>query len=249
MNKKNIAFTLAEIIIIIGIIGIIAELTIPPVIFGIQKQQYILGLKKFYSNLSQALLEYTIDNGTPGDLLGTPIFSSSYADITTLLGSKYFKTQKVCKLFSNGTECWPQKIDDSGPNGHNATKTMTSVANKMGMITSDGMTVLVDYYYPDCNYNECIYLYVDVNGIKGPNAYGRDYFRLIVTRNLKIFGTGTEMINPAYDSGGHHYHYGNNNGTWKERCSDEGPYGKISPFFNGSYCSARPIEEGWQMNY
>lgn len=54
--KKLIAFTLAEVIIVLAIIGVVATLTIPTVIENTYKQEYRVGLKKAISVLNQAIL-------------------------------------------------------------------------------------------------------------------------------------------------------------------------------------------------
>src|SRR5574344_1022164 len=51
--KENLAFTLAEVLIVLGIIGIVAALTIPTLMANVQKQQYLTALKKFYSTQSE----------------------------------------------------------------------------------------------------------------------------------------------------------------------------------------------------
>src|SRR5574344_2669193 len=51
--KENLAFTLAEVLIVLGIIGIVAALTIPTLMANVQKQQYLTALKKFYSTQTE----------------------------------------------------------------------------------------------------------------------------------------------------------------------------------------------------
>ena len=63
-GKKN-AFTLAEVLITLGIIGVVAALTIPTLMSSIQNRQLEVGLKNAYSTLTQALKMYEQDNGYP----------------------------------------------------------------------------------------------------------------------------------------------------------------------------------------
>ena len=61
MKKEKIftarkAFTLAEVLITLGIIGIVAAMTIPGLITNIQHRDYSAKLKKFYSTIKQAIL-------------------------------------------------------------------------------------------------------------------------------------------------------------------------------------------------
>ena len=48
------AFTLAEILIVIGVIGIVAAMTIPNLILSVEDKETVARVKKIYSNLSDA---------------------------------------------------------------------------------------------------------------------------------------------------------------------------------------------------
>ena len=61
-GKRKIAFTLAEFLIILGIIGVVAALTLPSVIERHQKLETVTKLKKAYSTLSQAIERAKVDN-------------------------------------------------------------------------------------------------------------------------------------------------------------------------------------------
>jgi len=56
VNKTKSAFTLAEVLITLVIIGIVAALTIPPLINNMEKRHLIIGWRKAYSDVSRALL-------------------------------------------------------------------------------------------------------------------------------------------------------------------------------------------------
>ena len=61
-------FTLAEVLIALVIIGVIAAMTIPTLINKTNKQEYVSRLTKTYSTLSQGLNSIWQNNGTaPGD--------------------------------------------------------------------------------------------------------------------------------------------------------------------------------------
>lgn len=60
---KNRGFTLAEVLITLGIIGIVAALTLPSLITSYQKQVTVNKVKKFYTNFNQALKLSELDNG------------------------------------------------------------------------------------------------------------------------------------------------------------------------------------------
>ena len=58
MKTKYSGFTLAEVLITLGIIGIVAAMTLPSVINNSRNKQLEAGLKKAYSVIGQALDMY-----------------------------------------------------------------------------------------------------------------------------------------------------------------------------------------------
>lgn len=60
---KNLAYTLAEVLITLGIIGVVAALIIPNVITGYRKREVETRLAKFYSILNQAVVLSEEKNG------------------------------------------------------------------------------------------------------------------------------------------------------------------------------------------
>lgn len=66
MNKNNtapLAFTLAEVLVTLGIIGIVAAMTLPALTANYRKKESSARLKKFYSALSQAITLSENENG------------------------------------------------------------------------------------------------------------------------------------------------------------------------------------------
>ena len=60
---KNFAFTLAEVLITIGIIGIVAAMTLPGVITSYQKQETVSRLKKVYATVGSAFAKAAVEYG------------------------------------------------------------------------------------------------------------------------------------------------------------------------------------------
>ena len=56
-------FTLAEVLVTLGIIGVVAALTMPALIANYKKTEYSARLKKFNSTMQQAILMYNTDSG------------------------------------------------------------------------------------------------------------------------------------------------------------------------------------------
>ena len=61
--KNKTAFTLAEVLITLGIIGIVAALTLPALNQQYKRQEVETRLQKFYSTMNQALKQSELDNG------------------------------------------------------------------------------------------------------------------------------------------------------------------------------------------
>ncbi len=66
---KHLAFTLAEVLITLGILGIVSALTIPSFMQKYKKEEATARLKKFYSTMGQAITLSESKNGTLNDLL------------------------------------------------------------------------------------------------------------------------------------------------------------------------------------
>ena len=63
--KKHCAFTLAEVLITLGIIGVAAALTMPVLIANHKKQVTVTRMQKFYTTINQAVKLSEVVNGTP----------------------------------------------------------------------------------------------------------------------------------------------------------------------------------------
>ena len=61
-NKKSKGFTLAEVLITLGIIGVVAAITMPTLINNYREKATVNKVKKFYSMMSQAYLLSVKDN-------------------------------------------------------------------------------------------------------------------------------------------------------------------------------------------
>lgn len=89
------AFTLAEVLITLAVIGIVAALTIPTLISDVSRKQHLVAFKKKYAELTHAINLSTIDNGSTSNwdyTLEDEEFFGEYL-------APYLKTQKC-------DECW-----------------------------------------------------------------------------------------------------------------------------------------------
>lgn len=68
MIKKSLAFTLAEVLLTMTIIGVVAAMTIPTLHYQRVKKEYTTKLKNFYSRMDNAVLDMETDYGSFRDL-------------------------------------------------------------------------------------------------------------------------------------------------------------------------------------
>jgi prepilin-type N-terminal cleavage/methylation domain-containing protein len=189
-HAKKYAFTLAEVLITLGIIGIIAELTIPTLIQNVQDKAAVASLKKAYSELSQAFTSAINDNGTP-DNWGLVPFSNptGLANLNTIM-SKYLKYTKNC---GTGTGCFPNvAYKDLNNRTDIITENYEGSTGMTKFALADGTSLAMYTWDSSCNWgwgnaqtlqNICGEINIDINGFKGPNKYGVDLFAFMFGKN------------------------------------------------------------------
>lgn len=182
MFKKYIAFTLAEVLITLGIIGIVAEMTIPTLINNTQEQIYKVAYKKAYSTFSQAFLRASGE----GNLIDVTGLSSATvgAEANFATYKSYFLTVKECTS-SNVSECWASTGE-----------TWRGEVSAPSFIDKSGMAWKLNR--SDGSYNACVIL-IDTNGFKKPNQYGLDRFVLFLYNGQQYVDGIPNKIVPMED--------------------------------------------------
>ncbi len=197
------AFTLAEVLITIGIIGVVAAMTMPTLMAKYQEKVTVTKLKKVYSILSQAYLraqeDYgTIDNwGFPEDSgsttdpdTGETVSKDENAKNTQILWetlSKYMNVSYKCYQ-TDDTKCINNALPTHGLGGN--TMGSSKGAKQSIIKLSDGTTFSggwIDFSHSGtCNDKKsgyCGNFIVDLNGLENaPNTIGKDMFAFKLTR-------------------------------------------------------------------
>lgn len=103
-DNRRSAFTLAEVLITLGIIGIVAAMTLPALINNHRDKELITRVKKTYSALNQALELAQAHYATPGD--NSALFTSgkTSAELTKEM-SGYFNGARYCEAGANAEGC------------------------------------------------------------------------------------------------------------------------------------------------
>lgn len=184
MRKYKHGFTLAEVLITLGIIGVVAALTVPILINNSQNAALYDKLLKSYSTLTQA---YTSGVGKYGDAVSA--FGKSQAIFTDAF-TQGLNTTKKCAINSDNS-CWPAFIDLSTTGAASSLSDQWQ-GNDTALLV-DGTAILLAFNYIDCadpaSAGICGIVLVNTNGIEKPNIIGKDVFGFYVTKNeVRLFG-------------------------------------------------------------
>ena len=187
MKKKN-AFTLAEVLITLGIIGIVAAMTLPAIIYKQNDKEAVTRLKKMYSTLENAYNVAIVENGSPDTWSNNPadtpnVFANILEPYLKIVGKHSNKVQVKFLSYKEQTSYneYPKKVfklaDGSEYVFVSLYSTSESSAKCSGNMNGKSL-------------NECIWVLADINGVeKQPNRIGEDMFYFILTKS-KVYPVG-----------------------------------------------------------
>ena len=198
-------FTLAEVLITLVIVGVIASMTIPTLMNNTNKQEYVSKLKKAYSTLSQATNKIISDNGLPrADIGGWATSSQAVYDMYMI----YLSKAKECGG-DTSQQCFASSYKRLS--GGNEVSFDTYDSNSKRFVLADGTSVMIDRTVSDnCSFahmsatepKACAMMIVDVNGVKKPNQMGRDTFMFILReKDLYPAGCGGDFADKCDKTG------------------------------------------------
>lgn len=207
--RKNYAFTLAEVIITIGIIGVVSVLTIPTLIQNANSRRFVNQFKKSLSTLSQAAVGAQAQYDMNYSLLSLNSSDSNCAN-DTLAAGQY----NMCGLFNNTLSAKMYQGKYGNVKGmdstsiYNAAVTSFPIENFLVFSFADGAFVafnpdakaceiepghtLTTEIITDGKLKNCLG-FIDVNGPNPPNTEVK-----CATDNTKIaIGSTCELTSPA----------------------------------------------------
>lgn len=199
------AFTLAEVLVTLGIIGIVATLTIPLLINQSQKQSGYSGLKKEYSTLAQATSQIVSDSGGTLNWTSATDMMNSYLPYL-----KYTSTGTMGDVFNytlTGYDSRTGTINIPAGTGVVAGSWWINYfipPSAPAISMNDGSIIGFNVKAVNCtDYGGswggpasgpfyCGFMFVDVNGTKPPNRIGVDFYFITVTKDT----TGIKLMSP-----------------------------------------------------
>lgn len=213
-------FTLAEVLITLGIIGIVAAMTIPALMTNYQKRSFVSKLQKAISTINQA---YMLSYNDLGDVTGAQAKEMGSDAYFNTYWAPYLKGITICTTYKECgyTKDTPWSMRDEVVT--NGTVGVTEQNTRTTFYTPDGMLYII--FNAVGTTIPVTTILVDVNGPKPPNSYGKDTFFL--QRNTEIGGKG---IQP--------YCYSDSNTTILNNCSKNG---------TGECCAEKIRRDGWKI--
>lgn len=184
-SPRRTAFTLAEVLITLGIIGVVAALTLPNLIQNYQKQVAINRLKHAYSVISNTLKRAEADYGNITEWGLTENSWKEYETNSVLSDIQAF-AEKYMRPYLVGTEYKFCTIKDWGyktPIKNMDGSIYSSLTGRLpGFRLNNGTIVFMNVQtYTTTGPNGEKYLaeydfYIDIDGPNGQNTFGKDIF-------------------------------------------------------------------------
>ena len=188
IHFKKAAFTLAEVLITLGIIGVVAAITIPGLINNYQRHIIETTLREDYSILQQMMRmseesDTPFDVNIPDNMEGSKNWFEKYAQ-------PYLKFGKVCY---NTAGCWHDKLPTKTLAGRTAYFNQTGIGVGTDIIAvalNNGSNIIFDgygrsslysYFGVSISESSTLIIFIDANGNRPPNVIGKDIYAAVYT--------------------------------------------------------------------
>ena len=167
---KKKGFTLAEILITLTVIGVVAAITVPIIIQKKEEQVFRTGYKKAYAAITQAVaMEYSQENLTFSDYHPEDVFE-----------------EFINKMhYSEKNNVWYEKTGEGVPS-----------SCRLSITGSNGIQYCMEYPV-ECDYwnqTPCAVIWIDVNGDKKPNTRTTDIKKLKDIYRILLY---SQMVKPG----------------------------------------------------
>ena len=201
--KKKAAFTLAEVLITLGVIGVVAALTMPTLLKNIAERSNSEAQANLAQKITKSMDLMRADGGLERTYNSTDEFVDEF--------SKYIKISTRCDA-DHIADCWPTKtVTTTDGETYDVSKAKTgknlnlkdNKSNNVGIILADGATLILTYnpnagiigdgdtvtpsfadlpigfgrtkkFAYTTSVTDSIDFVMDVNGFKGPNSEARN---------------------------------------------------------------------------
>ena len=175
-------FTLAEVLITLGVIGVVAALTLPNVLQNFRERTYVASLQKAYNSVSNAVVGLMAAEQV--DDLGQSSLANQEGLDKFLY--KYLKVVKDCGTSTgdciNGSYETVERTSSYSP--YNIAPQYSGSMHCVVLDSGAGVCAS-----PYSTYFESAIFMIDTNATKGPNINGRDFWVLIANADGRVGGS------------------------------------------------------------
>lgn len=267
MKKRG--FTLAEVLITLGIVGVVAALTAPSLVMSSRNEANAARLSVVVSNLENAFNNAIIQEGAD-NLYGTSLWANgaiggNVGNIPAFVGN--LGRYMVLNGFKNsdtefiGANVYHQMTNNGGTDNTTSISVLPGRGQCFAIETKNGAVIYIRTYANPGNaaleqartnaiaagssyYTNAADVYIDVNGKSAPNTFGRDLFGFQVGENGVLYPQGGRDVSRMDTEGGAVTNVWDNAGQlYSCTDADKGNDAK------GLGCTARVIAEGYKINY
>ena len=214
-NIRRAAFTLAEVLITLGIIGVVAAMTIPTLIADYQEKVMVTKVKQAHSQLMNAIQLYVAQNNCVNMLC---LFDTKKttekvaAELATVL-----KGAKICETGASDKQCAAYTIKSNSPILRDGVYVAGDALPAQGKIYLQNGVLFALHQNTECirhyeaiirdengydtgervpaTSDSCARIYFDVNNIQGPNIFGVDVFRYDILSDGKTLPFDEKLLN------------------------------------------------------
>jgi prepilin-type N-terminal cleavage/methylation domain-containing protein len=186
--RKKAAFTLAEVLITLGIIGVVAAMAIPTIAHKLRNKTLETQFKNTYAKVTQAIKRMQADM----DMTGLRTYCGSYN------GAVYVNQNECYAAFEKAFNTYPQSAVSPLKNTKYISRSNISIFSTTDVKVVDndacGRSLFRQYALADgsyIGYNICGYKFlitIDVNGAAKPNRLGYDIFKFYIDDTDKLEG-------------------------------------------------------------
>ncbi len=251
--KKN-GFTLAEVLITLGIIGVVAALTAPALVLSSRNEANASKLSVVVSTLENAFNNAILQEGVDS-LFRTKMWQADTMEGFVGQLGEYLVVSSHGDDARDFYSSAPMEMDRDGGVSNIAVPD-SEIYSRYRISLKNGASIFIDRTFQEFSKQDrerlrnlgasipghAGWLTIDVNGNASPNVVGRDLFMFIVGSNGMLYPRG------GSDYAIRERVFGYDTSTWDEVNGRESCIvGSIS---NGGWgCTARLIAEGYKMNY
>lgn len=230
---RKIGFTLSEVLITLGIIGIVAAMTLPNIIAKYKQSVMVNQLKKAYSVMSQAML-FTVQKD--GDLTSLNVRDYSQESINNWYKFYLKPYMNVTHECYNEVGCWAKGVKTIGGVTPYYGSNRGIGENIVVFTTLDGFNVSLDAYgntgmrfgvKSENGASDFLLVFVDVNGNKRPNIVGKDIHAFVFSPSRGFVPAGRDLSDKELNA--------------NCNASNKTVYG-------GYYCFEKIMRNGWRVD-